>query len=39
MYKVDAASHVEVMERGRIFTFQHGLNLEYDRNRVSILGK
>jgi len=29
MYNGDAASHVEVGERGRIFKFVHGLNHEY----------
>ncbi|KOM37598.1 hypothetical protein LR48_Vigan03g098000 [Vigna angularis] len=37
--KTDAAAHAEVVERGRIFKFLHGLNQEYDPIRVQILGR
>ncbi|KOM56062.1 hypothetical protein LR48_Vigan10g195400 [Vigna angularis] len=39
MCKTDAAAHAEVVERGRIFKFLHGLNQEYDPIRVQILGR
>jgi len=37
--KTHAAPHVEVVERGRIFKFLHGLNHEYDLTKTEILGR
>ncbi|XP_020222808.1 uncharacterized protein LOC109805207 [Cajanus cajan] len=39
MCKTDVTAHAEVVERGRIFKFLHGLNHEYDLIRVQILGR
>lgn len=37
--KTNAAPHVKVVERGRIFKFLHGLNHECDLTKIEILGR
>ncbi|RDX88727.1 hypothetical protein CR513_29635, partial [Mucuna pruriens] len=39
MCKADSIAYIELVERGRIFEFLHGLNSEYNPIRIQILGK